>query len=753
MTEIKNSIPYLPKTVTSGKSSEAPETYTEFEEQAAVDTAGFFENLVTGGEKQPEPSTDLSDILGKISAPAQSESQDFSSITVPTVEEVVSSMNGVDPKMTSSATFYDDLQTKYQTTKNDLLAMIDKAKESIKFGKDISGNKAAIKELQKQLVKVETQLAKIPGLKKQSNGILDKEMAVLAQIGKKLSAMKDPTITLDEANQLDINGDGYVGPDKKYAIGKSTDPLTDEVTYTIINAETKAPILHFDATTGMPMDAGTVEANFKYTLSSSGLKMVPAEKKLSDESLVLSFDPTKPLVNSNNHFSSPIDIAVPEYILVQVDDKGDIIKNASGDAEVVPFKEVNGQIIQVPQEGMACKKVYVGKIEMYTEQPNRAPANWKAEDGSDTVVEMYDVDGVMRLASIRIESQPAAAGSKTNSQFVHNGIIAASSLGTTLNGDQRSTPVNIDATAFHSTGRHVISEQDYANLKKKWNITKEDAAFKKNMSLFTEHESRWIAEGSTGANTGLFIAGMKGGIFDMDGAHNLIELDDVSDDYRTGDPLYQSVIAGGNGMNALFAGRGDHYAQQMTVAVINGDKTDINAVTTQYKGYLNKFMDDPSDYIEINTEKGATFVAVNSMDDSKGDDVYKLNTRGKKHFQKDLEGSEFTAEENDKPDGYHPDWGISPDGIVSDLENRRDDIAEGWKKVATDNAGTNIDLEWTIYTNSDYTNQSQAMLDDAFAALGALGLGAQTNESESATEDDNLDTSEIDPASLEDNNE
>lgn len=752
------------KTVT-GKSVE--ESDVDAFAQEAEGTISFFENLGTGGNPKAESSTDPLEIVNKLVGSSKAVNvDDLPDIEIPVAETVVKNSAAVEPLLAATPAFYDDLEATYLARKEDILGAIEASKTAIQYGQDILLNKAYIEKYKKALNQIEKEMAKIPALKEKCDKVKNAEFDALQEIGKKLATKEEPILDEADLDKLDKNGDGLIGPDGTWAIGSKE--IEGKMIYVIMDAKTRKAITKFDEVTGLPKDGNTIEGDYSFTLTSSGLKMVSADNALTDEDLILSLDASK-----YQKAAMPPDISIPEYILVKTDDEGVPLRNGDDGFVVVPFTTgPNGAINQtLPDPATNVKKILVQKVSVSSDQngPAIKPKGWKPEDGTDTLIVLKgpdDTNSETTLATIRIQSVSSKSG-----VYANKGFIAASSVGLALSGSQRTSPIEIDAGNFHSSGTFSLSEKQKKDLYLKWNLDKNDPNLAANMEAFQSGQAGWTSDDTL--KTGVMITDMPGGLFKLDTAHNLIQVADISEDidqYNGGEernPLYQTFVDGSAGINAVFGGRGDHVLKQVSVAKIRGDEGDNNFVLTQDAGNTNGFYyhRDTSDgdystlardYIDISGKKGAQLnevgIAVADMDDYTGNDTYKVGNRQSLLFQGDLDGgSDDPAYEykkiNDVPEYWDGTTEYTAETFMELAPKVASAIRGGLQKMNEAPEDPYADMDgWETVELGEYATQQQAVLNEIFAEFRAFGLTSEKEDPDADDPSEPIESNEVNNA-------
>lgn len=428
----------------------------------------------------------------------------------------------------------------------------------------------------------------------------------------------------------DLNGDGWIGrPGSNNALkviyndGKPyfMDSNGNMVTNPFMDPDYEAEVLTGDAVSLLdPED--TVNGPIGYG----------AEDATEAD---LYFRLNEPQRNYEGKFNTPINIGVVEYIWVPRE--GDSWNPAlDDDADTLKYKFDadlwEGGVQKVPENKGDYVQVRVAEVVVSSEE---VPGITASDGGKiyNTIVEFKDAEGTV-LVSLRIEGRfmdgPMATSTTSGSYW------AASSAGIGFYGANRASPIIFDASGYHSTTRHIVSD-----LSSKLDIPNQsEAAFQENMALFegadftttywqiegdkTSATGDWadsvhsldygdgysdtyIAEGTETTETdsfecfqtGVFVTGLRGS-FTGSNANDVFDIPDVNftNDYieehtpegaepiRPDDPLYTSTVDGNGGSNIVRSGKGSLLADEVSFVWADATRNDEVIIRESYK-YLS----------------------------------------------------------------------------------------------------------------------------------------------------------------------
>lgn len=333
--------------------------------------------------------------------------------------------------------------------------------------------------------------------------------------------------------------------------------------------------------------------------------------------------------SQENIYQAPIDIGIPEYIWVEKRGEGDgeepfqmqFNSEAAEDKMVIydNWSSEGGLHQVIPSDMSRYMQVQVTEVKIRS-----VDSGLKDAAGNilyDHVVELYNGDYL--ISRMQIEGFNGEGPGSTATQGGGN-YVSASTVGFSIHGSQRATPVRIDASDYISTGYHRFS-----GVAEKLGIsapgnTNGDEKFYNNVNFFEAGEysqnggierDRYVqANLPTGphavsdpmfmardpsenpelsAHTGIFVRDLRGDITGTnfndvimtDGVNELSEYarDHLPEDRREiqkGDAFYSNRIQADRGNNIVVAGRGDNYIFDATLAWIEGGGNDENYITT-----------------------------------------------------------------------------------------------------------------------------------------------------------------------------
>lgn len=582
-------------------------------------------------------------------------------------EEIVAQMPNVD---------IDNLHQKFSVTAMQLVARISNLKAGLAKGQ---GSPELAKQVQTLLKKCEEalsfcklQLTKIEAYLPQQAALAKKQTQEVINNG---GSYQDHPELLDPDGNGKI-GDGTFGVGTRFHSKDGTNPITGkkykagETEKAIINSKTGKQV-QFDPVTHQMINENVPQPNYVW----QGSKGFSDSATFDGNTLNLTIGSA--LANKSNFADAGMQIVTPEFLWMKTDTKGKLLIPG----QVYDLKVVNGELKQsTPPADGPYKQVYVKgmQVRSNSEMPKGHPKadKWDPKDGSDIQIQFIGGEGNDTLLTMNI------TGKTVNGKY-----RAATDVALAItSGDgatQRKTAIDINANAYVSTcktgiedPKHFYDGFDYKNNK----------ATGKGAAQINDTLSNFMSPEKSVSPRGLSIKAR--GVITFGTGNNLMVVDDPPTAIKQGDPGYATVVYGGDGYNAVFAGKGDLYTTNMTLSVKKGDKKDIAQIGTRTFAYKK----DASGYLSTDYTKStkqyhdivAGTVLLENEADSKskddkldptgytaGDDYYRIqadNISVVHSDDPDMIGKGFTASKKPVGSGDFEEYQSTEDKIKANID-------------------------------------------------------------------------------------
>lgn len=442
---------------------------------------------------------------------------------------------------------------------------------------------------------------------------IDVSLLSISQLSTKIDASAIEEFRL----MKDLDGDHHIGR-RGFAgsLGvvtvKGVDYLIDPITKNIVSQPTKLPDFEPRLTTNTGIE-----------LKSHG---TTATEK-ADVVLGLS----SAAFTNSSPYGTAYDISIPEvlYRSVKADEWGNkkLYDGWAKDDSKGIYQKVPDNLSKYEQ--VKITKVEVESVAVTKEITNADGTKSRVEVKSENGTTLYhhklvlyngeDKAGVIRLEGM--EGGPAAATLEGGGSYT-----AASSVGLSINGDNRLSPLELDASGLKSTGKHSVADLQATLTTLSGatitppTATEEDTVAgdkaRRGNAAFDENLTKAISSGNTdqfiesttdttgttegapttllGQKSGLFTRGIYGDITGTE-YNDVFQVPDMnwySEDMKQykpehaaaikkGDPLYSTRVDGRGGNNVMVGGTGDHYFYNASFAWITTENTDDeNFITT-----------------------------------------------------------------------------------------------------------------------------------------------------------------------------
>ena len=386
----------------------------------------------------------------------------------------------------------------------------------------------------------------------------------------------------------DHNGDGYIGEPKKGIRIINDVEIDGKTGLSVLWDEDMQAYIRRLNSDGTPVTSKWFDPGRTWTLSKQGLSI--ADKKIGSEDLMVKIDGSNK-IEYGNTFDAKIDLAVPDFIIVEADEDG--IPTASMDEdlgemrlEAANFVMDGSKIIQkVPEDMEGYVQVRIKEVKITSEENG---------DGFDQIVRFIATDGAV-AAEIRITG---------------NATGQASDYGFALNAgegkEKRESSVIVHAENMKSTFKHSISgNRNSGTLRTLYNeynvdLNKLDDPKGKRDSVFDATMGSFSSGAYTVSDefqaTALMSYGLNGAIYGSKHGDNLVMFGDPSINYtdepRVGkdegvNPFFSNEYFGGKGRDAVFSkGGGDLYATGVTLLWRDTQKKMNTYTGVSVKDYL-----------------------------------------------------------------------------------------------------------------------------------------------------------------------
>lgn len=353
----------------------------------------------------------------------------------PKVEDIIAANEGV-------LRHLDLLKARYENTKVDLEALLKNYTDALPY---VSATEAAdlqrrIGYIQLAIPKCDEQKAKVDNLITNEERIEEQELAV----------------------GMDLNGNGLIGKD----IGV----IYDE----------DGKIHYVDPTTGKAIRAPITDPEYAAKVTNDTLEKTDAATVLGDSTdtdgeadiyLKLKDGVIESGKIYDNDFNAPICINVPEFLWVKKDQvtgwgKEDFEANIAkyvNDPSLWSCEDGAGLTQKVPDDKSNYVQIRVAKVEVSSKQSRYTDTESPPNPLYDTYIKIMDADETT-ITSIRITGYKTSANIPAAAAIAEGGnFVAASSVGIAFTDDQRLNPLELDATGYKSTCRHVINTPENLN--------------------------------------------------------------------------------------------------------------------------------------------------------------------------------------------------------------------------------------------------------------------------------------------------
>nr|HPQ81709.1 hypothetical protein [bacterium] len=409
----------------------------------------------------------------------------------------------------------------------------------------------------------------------------------------------------------DLNNDGWIGKAfSKESFYVKYDPQGNAMYYNSEGARISNPMMDPDYE---PM-----------LISGDGISVISADEAAPSEDDAVSdlyLKLTEAALNNssaNGVYGTAVSFEIPEYIWVERNGDGEgadpfkTNSTASGTSMIAaPWNAEGGIGQKVPSDLSRYMQVQVTGVKVTYEDTGK-----RASDGTKlyhTVIELYsgEADYGDLITRIRIEGFEPSGPIPAACEVDGTNYVAASSVSLALSGKNRSSPVQIDASEYKSTCRHVVDgleeklgisrpESENADKSYDWNVgafdrnddidpmsfeDSSDAFCSDSMAPDKDDESRRLSN-----RTGIFISDLRGDIRGTN-YNDIIWTTGVNDptEYakehmpkgtkplRKGDPFYSNRIQAEGGNDIVIAGNGDNYIYDATFVWMESKGTNVIA--------------------------------------------------------------------------------------------------------------------------------------------------------------------------------
>lgn len=328
----------------------------------------------------------------------------------------------------------------------------------------------------------------------------------------------------------------------------------------------------------------------------------------------------------DNIYQTPIDISIPEYIWVEKNGDGNgqdpyktRFSNNTVESRMVMAKWSNdgGLHQEIPADRSRFMQVQVTGVSIRSEESGYTDGN--GNPLFNTIIELLsgDINGADPIAGrIQIEGFETRSNLAAATPLSSGYYVAASSVGISINGEKRASPVQVDASQYNSTARHIVGNSvdqvaSALGVSRPNDGANGDDAFDENLGAFADgpeytyngtndiYVSYDDKAGNDSAQlsnaTGVFVRGIRG---DITGTryNDLIMTDDVNspNDYAkehmpknkkpiaNDEAFYNNRVDMQNGNNVWIGGRGNNFVFGVTFAwVRESNRGDENYLTMQ----------------------------------------------------------------------------------------------------------------------------------------------------------------------------
>ncbi|MBI2346684.1 MAG: hypothetical protein HYV03_07395 [Deltaproteobacteria bacterium] len=680
---------------------------------------------------------------------------------VPQVEELVA----LSPSLQSFGdgtvpTLYTQLKQQVAEVK----AALEKKLDGLLPTSMIQQTQQRIKTLDTALTKIDVEAKKAEALKTQAIALWEREVA--EELPKALLGEIPP-------EAADLDGNGFIGNPKTtdYVIGFQI--IDGEKLSAIVQKSTKKPPA-FDPSTGLPLatSSGVFDTDYQWAAFGEGVSLVgPSDDGYSGligTDFTVQLDQIGAHGVAGNYLNVQIDMAVPEYIWVKKGDDGEPTENEHGRLEIKSFNPSGlGQEPPNAAEQNQYMQVKITDVLVSSDKPADWPAGkqWTEADGKDHVITFKAKD--QEVLRIRIAGRQATAAEQAKgseaARYVHNGFIAASSTSLAFNGDQRVSPIHLEAdSSFLSTGTHFLEPADFAAL----GIpnppagSKEAKAMAPTLNAVGGHDKtgkKDVSGYTVGTNRfGVAVTGLYG-MIELKQFNNIVDVPELAGEEEA---QRMTIVKAGEGYNIVRARGGNHDISGATLVQIDGQEGDENFIKTAQSiqqteldpktGAPKYNLIDGSNknalpvYVAVHTPGGITHIG-NQVDQIE-DDYYQIDSGEVAFAYRSIQndkGSLIVADP-DAPANATGDANFSSDfdSLVSDHEAK---ILELIKAEQT----TDADGEWGYEAgieDAEYYNAVTGELNDffgAFAAAFGLTDGEKEPEPDVAPDDEKPLTAQL----------
>lgn len=557
-------------------------------EEEAAEQQGQIEDFFAGPtettESTPPPNSvgandyTFGDIQGDVVATSQSSSDvaTWLSDFPPTVDEIlIGNENAIN--------YLDIVLARYEQAKQDLLRLDQAYQLELNSGE---ATDTRIQELIQLRQLITVALSRCDGEIQRTN---TKAVEADNQYLEEMRTMKD------------LNGDSWIA--RPYANGSY-----------YVKYDQDGNAIYYDPKTKQAIANPLMDPTYEPELTKNGnLTKIEKDADYPPEgmgpaaNLYLKLKDENALTTTSGPYDTVIDLGIPEYMWVERNGDGngpDPYKmewNEDGTGGMALYNEwdsANGIKQKVPADLSRYMQVQVTGMRITSEYSG--VSDDLGNKLYDTVVELYngDIASGTLICRIRIEGTAVNGDVGPAAQLADGGYyVGASSVGLSLNGDRRVSPIQVDASGYRSTGRHIVDPTQLGiSAPQNAEGTNAQEAYDNNLDAFrsvgdysdyNNSTDEYISEDTAapvdddnfstserlGIQTGIFISGIRGDIKGT--AYNDIIWTTGVNEYTTlyqqehrpknnkpitkDDPFYANRVDAGNGDNIVITGAGDNY--------------------------------------------------------------------------------------------------------------------------------------------------------------------------------------------------
>lgn len=500
-----------------------------------------------------------------------------------------------------------------------------------------------------------------------------------------------------------------------------------------------------------------------------GIEMIPADKAAdsadgttSDLYLKLT-EQALENASSNGVYGTAVPFDIPEYIWVERNGDGEgadpykTKSNKDGTSMCMASWTSDGGIGQkVPSDLSSYMQVQVTGVKVVSED-----TGLRASDGTilyHTVVELYSGEAGYGelIGRIRIEGFEPSKAVPASCEVNGKNYVAASTVALSLSGKNRSSPVQIDAFEYKSTGRHVVDDiekklgisrpnSDKADKSYDWNL----GAFDRNDSLVpTSYEQNGVsyadsfcgdsqapeagdADARLENRTGIFISDLRGDIKgtaynDIIWTTGVNEPNEYAKEHmpagtkpiRSGEAYYSNRIQAMGGNSIVIAGNGDNYVYDATFVWMDSKGTNVIATPEFTPG---KESVNPHCFVHARGGKNYLYnpAEIDSVAMADADSSYELEQENKAFTEDDYFdvdsciASDYTDTDLVKRSGTRKSAG-DYDKLFEASAAAMDEFIEELTKTPEENDVEMLSPEEEGFSSSEYETEMNSFFDTMF---------------------------------------